>query len=286
MIKESIDSLETKLGKRKQFLFDDNLEQLQEEFIKNKEKCSSKIIKKEAKKTDIKQDNNNNMNNIVFPVGEIKKKKGKKKVKDVISLNLPQMSTNQNTKKDEIHHSLFSLNYDQFKNKDNNNNVDIETGLPETFKIVNNNSMQQNNNNIINNNNDNNINLNNKNINNDVENINSKEYDEINKENCKKIEEMSEAEILEAQKEIYASIPSDLIEKFKANFFSQQIKKSLNNKNDLLLNKQNNNDNEIIKGNDNKNIKKEATDTININNIKNNIKLNTNYNDHIKKKKR
>jgi hypothetical protein len=78
MIKESIDSLETKLGKRKQFLFDDNLEQLQEEFIKNKEKCSSKIIKKEAKKTDIKQDNNN-MNNIVFPVGEIKKKKVKKR---------------------------------------------------------------------------------------------------------------------------------------------------------------------------------------------------------------
>ena len=282
MIKESIDSLETKLGKRKQFLFDDNLEQLQEEFMRNKEKCNSKIIKNEAKKTDIKQDNNINKNNIIFPVGEIKKKKGKKKVKDVISLNLPQMDTNQNTKKDANQHSLFSLNYDQFKNKDNNNNVDIETGLPETFKIVNNNNMQQNNNNIINNNNINiNFNLNNKNINKNVENIHSKEYDEINKENCKKIEEMSEAEILEAQKEIYASIPSDLIEKFKANFFSQQIKKSLNNDNEKLLNKQSNYDNEIIKDNNNKNTQKETTDKIN---IKNNIKLNKNYNDHIKKK--
>ena len=61
-------------------------------------------------------------------------------------------------------------------------------------------------------------------------NFNSKEYDEINKENQKRIEQMSEDEILEAQKEIFANIPSDLLEKFKSNFFSQQIKKSLHEK--------------------------------------------------------
>ena len=45
MIKESLDSLETKLGKRKEFLFDTDLEKLQNEFISNKEKCNTKIIK-------------------------------------------------------------------------------------------------------------------------------------------------------------------------------------------------------------------------------------------------
>jgi hypothetical protein len=38
MINESIDSLETKLGKRKQFLFDNDLEKLQKEFIAKKRK--------------------------------------------------------------------------------------------------------------------------------------------------------------------------------------------------------------------------------------------------------
>ena len=50
MINESIDSLETKLGKRKQFLFDNDLEKLQKEFIAKKEKCNSKIIKLDNKK--------------------------------------------------------------------------------------------------------------------------------------------------------------------------------------------------------------------------------------------
>ena len=87
MIKESLDSLETKLGQRKKFLLDDNLEKLQEEFLKNKEKCCSKMIKKEKPKEDTNQSNINN--NFTFPSGEVKKKKGKKKVKDIITLNLP-----------------------------------------------------------------------------------------------------------------------------------------------------------------------------------------------------
>ena len=239
MIKESIDSLETKLGKRKQFLLDDNLEKLQEEFIKNKEKCNSKIIKKEAPKADNKQEDN--LGNLLIPSGEIKKKKGKKKVKDVITLNLPQISTPPNQTNDTNQHSLFSLNYDEFKNtkKDKDNNVNSITGLPETFKISENNKMQETKTNI-----DNNININintslkNSDIN-TLDNFHSKEYDEINKENCKKIEQMSEAEILEAQKEIYSSIPSDLIEKLKGNFFSQQIKKSLNKNENNILNTDN-----------------------------------------------
>ena len=50
MINESIDSLEAKLGKRKQFLLDNDLEKLQQEFLAKKEKCNSKIIKIKIKK--------------------------------------------------------------------------------------------------------------------------------------------------------------------------------------------------------------------------------------------
>ena len=135
MIKESMDSLETKLGKRKQFLFDDNLEKLQEEFLKKKEKCNSKIIKKKLQEisNDV-QDNKNN--NTFLPTGEIKKKKGKKKVKDIITLNLPLLSQNDNNNNTK-QQSLFLLNFDENKNKEKKNNININTGLPETFKITN-----------------------------------------------------------------------------------------------------------------------------------------------------
>ena len=76
MIKESIYSIEKKLEQRKQFLMDDNLEKLQEEFLKKKEKCNSKIIKINPPK-ESKNENNINSNSI-FIEGEIKKKKGKK----------------------------------------------------------------------------------------------------------------------------------------------------------------------------------------------------------------
>ena len=48
---------------------------LQKEFLANKEKCSVKIIKKAPNK----KENEINTNNLIFPTGEIKKKKGKKK---------------------------------------------------------------------------------------------------------------------------------------------------------------------------------------------------------------
>ncbi len=142
MIKESFGSLETKLGKRKEFLFDNDLDKLQKEFLANKEKCSVKIIKKAPNK----KENEINTNNLIFPTGEIKKKKGKKKVKDVISLNLPPLINdneinNKNQNKSE-NVSLFSLNYNKIEEKNkandtNNNpiNINITTGLPEKFKI-------------------------------------------------------------------------------------------------------------------------------------------------------
>ena len=288
MIKESLDSLETKLGKRKQFLFDNDLEKLQQEFLDKKEKCNTKIIKN----SQSKKENENNKNNFTIPTGEIKKKKGKKKVKDVISLNLPPLNNendiNSNEKKSE-NVSLFSLNYNKIeeknKNRDNNATININkiTGLPDTFKI-------ETIDNGKNGNEDKNINEKNeiKKMEIDIEDIkeeefNSKEYDEINKENQKKIEQMSKEEIMEAQKEIFASIPSELLEKFKSNFFTQQIKKSLHEKENNILkeiqteekkDKENNNikdieneikiEKEIIKENINSNLesKKESKEEI------------------------
>ena len=135
MIKESLDSLETKLGQRKKFLLDDNLEKLQEEFLKNKEKCCSKILKKEKPKEDNAKSNINT--NVMFPSGEVKKKKGKKKVKDVITLNLPPLNpaVNENINTKPISQSLFSLNFEENKNKNETINVNLITGLPDTFKI-------------------------------------------------------------------------------------------------------------------------------------------------------
>ena len=265
MIKESLDSLETKLGKRKQFLFDNDLEKLQQEFLDKKEKCNTKIIKN----SQSKKENEKNKNNFTIPTGEIKKKKGKKKVKDVISLNLPPLNNekdiNSNEKKSE-NVSLFSLNYNKIeeknKNRDNNATININkiTGLPDTFKI-------ETIDNEKNENEDKNINEKNeiKKMEIDIEDIkeeefNSKEYDEINKENQKKIEQMSKEEIMEAQKEIFASIPSELLEKFKSNFFTQQIKKSLHEKENNILK-------EIQPE------EKKDKENNNINNIENEIKI-------------
>ena len=76
MSKESID-FEAKLEERKKFLLDDNLEKLQEEFLKKKEKCNTKIIKINPQKKDNNEDNTNK--NYFFTQGEIKKKKEKRK---------------------------------------------------------------------------------------------------------------------------------------------------------------------------------------------------------------
>ena len=268
MINESIDSLETKLGKRKQFLFDNDLEKLQKEFIAKKEKCNSKIIKLENKKSE----NEANFRNLIIPTGEIKQKKGKKKVKDIITLNLPPLNQENeiNTKKNPESSSLFSINYNKLEEKNKNINripIDINktTGLPDTFKIeqIEKESKIEE---------DKTINaikemeieeVNDENIKEEL--FKSKEYEEINNENQKKIEQMSKEEILEAQKEIFASIPSDLLEKFKSNFFTQQIKKSLHEKEsnkskEIKLEENKNKENNIImnqnKDNINLNFKK------------------------------
>ena len=214
-----MDTIESKISQRKEFLLDDNLEKLQEEYFKKKEKCNTKFNKIEPSKQ-----NNNNQdknNNLIFITGEMKKKKGKKKIKDVISLNLPTLNPiqPQNTNNKTNQHSLFSLNYEEHKNIDINNNINIKTGLPETFKIEEKNKIQEEN---INNNYKNKDDNNKNNISSEnviKENFQSKEYEEINNENEEKIKNMTQEEIIAAQKEIFASIPSDLIEKFKDNFF-------------------------------------------------------------------
>ena len=254
-----MDTIDSKIEERKQFLLDDNLEKLQEEFLSKKEKCNSTITKIKPQETIKNQKNINT--NFTFQTGEIKKKKGKKKIKDVITLNLPQLepSSYPNINDNSNQKSLFSLNYDEF-NKKYENKININTGLPETFKIKENieekkekeENVKMKNMEVEENNNSKNKDIN---INNIIENkkieekFESKEYEEINNENMKKIEQMSKDEILAAQKEIFSSIPSDLIEKFKDNFFSKQIKKSLNKKENNLLNIENKNKEENQKTN-------------------------------------
>ena len=281
MIKESLDSLETKLGKRKEFLFDTDLEKLQNEFIAKKEKCNTKIIKLSTHKNE----NEQNLKNIIIPTGEIKKKKGKKKVKDVIELNLPSLSTdnysniNKDKKDKSENSSLFSINYNKFKENKNEHNINISTGLPDTFKIEEKEKIEKD----INIKDDINIETRKEiekaqikeNIVEHSEDFKSKEYDEIHKENEKTIQQMSKEEILEAQKEIFANIPSDLLEKFKSNFFSQQIKKSLYEKEnkiqkDIKSEESKDTDKNIIKKNNNINLSND--------NIKENKNVNTQLN--------
>ena len=277
-----MDTIESKISQRKEFLLDDNLEKLQEEYFKKKEKCNTKFNKIEPSKQ-----NNNNQdknNNLIFITGEMKKKKGKKKIKDVISLNLPTLNPiqPQNTNNKTNQHSLFSLNYEEHKNIDINNNINIKTGLPETFKIEEKNNEQEENINKNYKNKDDNNNNNNNNICSEniiKENFQSKEYDEINNENEEKIKNMTQEEIIAAQKEIFASIPSDLIEKFKDNFFSQQIKKSLNKKENNIFNIETDNKKEISFENKNENKNdEEKTTNIRISNNLNKKSLNNKEN--------
>ena len=265
MNKEPKDSLEINLSRRKQFLFDNDLEKLQQEFISKKEKCNSKIINKKVKdKEKIEQ------NNLIIPSGEIKKKKGKKKIKDVISLNLPPLN-NDNNEPSKIEAannkeaSLFSKNY---KNEENTN-INISTGLPETFKIEETNYNNEDMDIIKENKKENYINFD----------FNNKEYDDINNENNRKIEQMSKEEILEAQNEIFANIPSDLLEKFKSNFFSDQIKESLKENN--ILNNNNTSDNNINEIKEEKNTQKE-NDIINDINKNINLKIDSDINEEQK----
>ena len=262
MIKEQDDYLETKLGKRKQFLFDNDLDKLQKEFLEKKEKCNCKIIKTNP----IKKENEYNLKNIISQSGEIKKKKGKKKVKDVISLNLPSLNYENNisNKNKSEKASLFSLNFNKIEEANGEHiNINKNTGLPETFKIEEvkneiNKKIKDNKVKDIKEKENNKMMM-------DIEiedNFNSKEYDEINKENQKRIEQMSKDEIMEAQKEIFANIPSDLLEKFKSNFFTQQIKKSLHDKEKNIsseekIEQNKSKEKEKISKNENKNIKLE-----------------------------
>ena len=266
MNKESADSLELKIGQRKKLLFNKDLEQMQKDFLEKKEKCNSKIIKltQENKNIQIK-----NKNPEITLSSNVKKVKGKKKIKDIITLNIPLSNTISNPKSNlNEPKSLFSLNFD---NNPKLNEVDINTGLPQTFKIKENKSEIENNKEIKENKENNKIETE-KNQKDNTKNYHKcKEYEKINEENNERISQMSKEEILAAQKEILSMLPTDLIEKIKKGGLKEQMQKclenpELENKNDSNFDEisENNNEeinenlniNEITKSNDDENSKK------------------------------
>ena len=116
-------NLEVNIRKRKEFILRDDLDNLQKDFIEKKEKCDVHI-KKLKQETPIQ----------IAKPSEIKKVKGKKKIKDVITLDIPlnQNSTASSKKEKE---SLFGLTYDDKPQIINKEQLDKETGLPSTFKL-------------------------------------------------------------------------------------------------------------------------------------------------------
>ena len=126
-----------------------------------------------------------------------------------------------------------------------------------------------------------NNNSNNKNHVNIKEKYESKEYDEISKENDKKIQNMTQEEILAAQKEIFASIPEDLIQQFKDNIFSKKIKQSLKMQENLLDPRNKNNFPNENEDNDKNNSNIKSKNNLNLNSLNNNEKINNESNEII-----
>ena len=209
---DGIDYLNNFTQKRKIELLSDDLEEMQKEFLDKKEKCNVKI-----KKEKIEESQNKPIEKIS---SKIEKIKGKKKTRDVISLNIPLNLGNVNIPKQK--ESLFGLNFEKEEKNFDINKIDKKTGLPGTFKLENyDNELKK----IIQdkkneNNRDNSI----KNIEeNNFE--DDSEYAKINTENIKLIQGMSKKELLENQMEIYQKIPTDLIEKMKKGYFRKQLEK-------------------------------------------------------------
>ena len=209
---DGIDYLNNFTQKRKIELLSDDLEEMQKEFLDKKEKCNVKI-----KKEKIEESQNKPIEKIS---SKIEKIKGKKKTRDVISLNIPLNLGNVNIPKQK--ESLFGLNFEKEEKNFDINKIDKKTGLPGTFKLGNyDNELKK----IIQdkkneNNRDNSI----KNIEeNNFE--DDSEYAKINTENIKLIQGMSKKELLENQMEIYQKIPTDLIEKMKKGYFRKQLEK-------------------------------------------------------------
>ena len=122
-----IDYLNNFTQKRKNELLRDDLDEMQKEFLDKKEKCHVKIKKEKI------EDNNNNKSTEKIE-SKIQKIKGKKKTRDVISLNIPLNLGNINIPKQK--ESLFGLNFEKEEKNFDINKIDNKTGLPGKIKLI------------------------------------------------------------------------------------------------------------------------------------------------------
>ena len=243
--------------KRKKELLREDLDEMQKEFIDKKEKCNVKVKKEKIKEKEETKEVS----------AKIKKIRGIKKTRDVITLNIPLNLGNNNNNNSKQKESLFALNFEKEVKNNKFNILNKKTGLPETFKLENLNDDLKENNKEIKEEND--ISENNIIKNNFDENS---EYGKINSENLNLIKKMSKKELLENQKEIYQKIPTKLIEKMKKGYFRKQLEKEFGKVNQNLNNNninpnQNNNNNE-------KNTEKKINQNIEIKELNEKIKDN------------
>lgn len=203
--------LEINIRKRKELLLRSDIDQMQKEFLEKKEKCNVKI-KKENPQPEIKINN----------APKIKQLKGKKKIKDIISLDIPIGSIKKEENKEEKKESLFGQNIKSQLSSININTIEKETGLPNTFKLDTFNNPPKKKveiiskkEEIVNTHKENTI---------DTQKYEKDNfYDKINEENLEKIKKMSKKELEETQKEIMMKIPSSLIKKMKGGLFHKKF---------------------------------------------------------------
>ena len=200
--------------KRKDLLFRKDLESMQKEFLENKEKTSVKLTKREQHPNQPRINDPLNVNVNTIKTTKIK---GKKKVKDVIALDIP--ISGKFNEQLEIK-SLFRENIAENNKLSTLQAIDKESGLPPVFKLKKEGSLKVNKEITIE-----------KNVNEKQEQIKEikDEYNKINNENLEKIKKMSKEEFDAAQKEILTSIPSNFIEKMKKGFYSKKLKKTSKN---------------------------------------------------------
>ena len=210
--------LEINIRKRKELLLRSDIDQMQKEFLDKKEKCNVKI-KKDNPQQEI----------LISNAPRIKQLKGKKKIKDVISLDIPISSIKKEENKEEKKESLFGQNIKSQLSSININTIEKETGLPNTFKLDAFSHPPKKNLEI--------TSKKEETINTQKENKRNLQkyekddfYDKISEENLEKIKKMSKKELEETQKEIMMKIPSSLIKKMKGGLFHKKFQEKYKSK--------------------------------------------------------
>ena len=210
-----------------------DLEKLQEEFLKtkNEKNLSVKINKIQSGNKNLKE------NEILFPesTGKISKKK-----KDFIKMDLNFDCFKEVNKKEEKNQSLFNQSIENHLSELNDEIINKDTGLPDTFKISLNPKVNELNN--IKENINRKINSTNRDkFINEMNKLSSKipndEYKNIHDSNISAITKMSKEELIQYQEVIKAKIPENLREKMKQGYFQKKLKeetKKLNLKQEKL----------------------------------------------------